>query len=505
VKRTSGDNDGWEAATARSYESLASVGRTFTLYVFLAGHPWNAQREVKGPITAEPTSYPGSMRPWEEQEAIQVFLAPDITDEEQVAPLLYFLASDLVSIDALADQGSSLPEEVGRVRTTEEEPGALAFETSRHPGSFHFLNLRSGDWRRHSRDYFPRASQADAERLYLAVLAHTALRSDVLITTDEHMLENRFRQPLLRRAGIHTPAEGVRTVHLFLRHLLDRFPVATLRGANWFMDNLQFYMSVTRAHLPITLSAMRSSLSPQMRDSQLQVAEHLESSLARYANLLVATDELGWINQSEGTREPTNSSLVKQMYHLQYALVLASGILDGLAWVVALLAGSRPHRREVSWRKLVDDRPPAWVRRLPTRARDFVDEARTHPTRAILDFAYQLRDAVQHRQTLRAGVAEFHDDHGISEMSFSVMDPAASLPGDFSLPHAIPGSFLHENRLYLLPYQFVTHLRASLAHHLESVLGVYAWPQADWWRAESPWHDQAQLDLTLDERAASLY
>src|SRR5206468_7336401 len=130
----------------------------------------------------------------------------------------------------------------------------------------------------------------------------------------------------------------------------------------------------------------------------------------------------GRVAQREGWLDGNNGTLGEQLYHLQWSLVLVTGSLDALTWVIVRRAGATPNRREVSWRRLVAEDPPRWLS--DARSDDVMamrEAARFHSQRPLADLAYDLRDALQHRLPPRAGVACIQDDRGTDRAKLAVL------------------------------------------------------------------------------------
>jgi hypothetical protein len=274
----------------------------------------------------------------------------------------------------------------------------------------------------------------------------------------------------------------------------SQFVVAIDPGYRTRLDQTLFYGSVARSLLPRTHSALSSCLAPSQ--GRLRAAsEYLESILARFANLCVAHDELGRVAQREGWLDGDNGTLGEQLYHLQWSLVLVTGSLDALTWVVVKRAGSTPNRREVSWRKLVAKDPPRWLS--DARSDDATamrKAARSHPQRPLADLAYDLRDALQHRLPPRAGVACIQDNLGIDRAKLAALHVDATLGQTAAIADG-PGMLRFTGHQYLLPASFQAGLLTGMAQLVDELIGVVDWPDGHWWQANQSWAQQGREQL----------
>jgi hypothetical protein len=225
------------------------------------------------------------------------------------------------------------------------------------------------------------------------------------------------------------------------------------------------------------------------------VADHLETIGARYEDLLVAHDELGRLAQLEGHMHGNNQIRHDQLYHLQYALVLVTGLLDTVAWIVTAIEGFPIDRRQVSWRALLNTKSDSWSQKLTDpNAVAIRDEARRHHHRPFMELIHELRDAVQHRQPIAAVTVEAKGPSmaisppspGLTLARMSVLDLEACLaPVVRSAPAATPGLIEVGRRQFVMPHRLGRGLVDSTADLIDDVLAGADWPHATgWWEQE---------------------
>lgn len=242
-----------------------------------------------------------------------------------------------------------------------------------------------------------------------------------------------------------------------------------------------FYAAVARTMMPTATAALRYCLSPSERGRLRPVADHLLGIFDRVHDLAVAADHLGVLGQIEGHLGGGNDLLAQQLYHLQNSLVLFTGSLDVMAWVIASLDGQVPRRMEVGWRSL--RRKDGWRRAcLDPHAVALLEEARRDSEEdELIALAIALRDTYQHRHPVVGGICEFHNPEGLAEACLAIVDLGASVGAAPNGRSHTTGVLPTADLDVVFPASFQQGLLRTLTHTVERVLGATAWPEDDWW------------------------
>lgn len=474
---------------AESLESLARYTRSYRAYLLLDAD-LEMVRRTKGPVRREdlrpwgPRSTgrgrDGHRSPWEGKRSLRLTISSQAQREEDaVANELIGLARlHLVEVDGSEVDAAG----AGAISLRHRDAEHWDLVTSREPHTTHFLLIEP-----HFLDMIvseiaetDRVDIATARQTTLDIEAHRALKNDLFVTTSHYLLSRRFSsRGWPGPVGVVTPLEAVEITYAFLRSRDD----FTLQAppAHVTVGSTLFYSAVARSLMPTATRALRHLLSPRERQHGREAADHLLGVFSRMHDLLVASDHLRVLAQLEAHLGAGNNVVAQQLYHLQNSLVLFTGALDVMAWVIASLDGQTPARVEVSWRTL--DRERGWrTRATDPRALALLTEARTRDRgSAIIDLTTELRDTFQHRHPLVAGVAEFLNDLGLTEACIGIVDLTASVGHRLAPQPGVPGIVSGHAQDLAIPHRLQRGLIDVLAHTVERVFAVVAWPEGDWW------------------------
>jgi hypothetical protein len=254
------------------------------------------------------------------------------------------------------------------------------------------------------------------------------------------------------------------------------------------VDGLIFYNALATAILPNVLVAARALIDPDGHATTRGMAELMLSLLQRYESLLIAHDSLGWLDQLEGYRHGNNGTLVEQMYHLQYSLILFSGCLDTLALAIFILGGvvasdEDRKRKSINWRGLLVDRGKKLSAGLNEVGDRMVRAARSHPAAPLGSLVYGMRDSLQHRHPMRAGIAQIWGHNAYDyEANLAVIDLRRSLAQEEQIPLSVPGELRVGDDIYLVPYRFQRGVLLEIGRLVNEVIGAGGWTDSEWWK-----------------------
>jgi hypothetical protein len=496
-------------ASAESLASIAAQGRRHT-WVFWLDGPWEEFRALKGPVMASPITkdHDHTRELWDGRRPLRVTVASDaLRDEPELCQRLLSLAR-FEQIDMCIGPDAPVDPIPRGVRSYEwiEPPGSRPGPIASLTTSIIRVSLPDGwaehgvllehQWRQAAATLVGGTSgPGEAERTFLEMKAHESLEHDMFVTTNVGLLGGRFGQGRAHGLGVFNPREAVTTTEILLRARRLFVPYIDDRATFTLGSPMTFYGILTQAKMPQALAALRSCLSPQRVASMRLVADHLETIGARYEDLLVAHDELGRLAQLEGHMNGNNQIRHDQLYHLQYAFVLVTGLLDTVAWIVTAIEGSLIDRRHISWRALLNTKSDSWSQNLTDASAIAIrDAARRHRHRPFMELIHELRDAVQHRQPIAAVTVEAKGPSmaisppapGPTLARMSVLDLEACLaPVVRSAPPVTPGLIEVGGSQFLMPHRLARGLVDSTADFIDDVLAGVNWPHAaGWWEQE---------------------
>ena len=491
---------------AESIESIARHGRVRTLVCLLdADDTAQELRALRGPDLA--ISRLGSRRTKERQNdarsvlnglrPIAISLCSDLDVEDEAVQRLMHL-SKLDDVEIYVGRDFATPNDFTHVRSWRLEPSL-----EDHPDTVNFGAVVQNEssittygiflqreWQ--SLAIHISGDVANAEAIWIDLLFHQAIGTDLLVTTNPKLIDqHRYKSSgLAAHSGIATPREAVSTIEAILR---SRGTVVAVleHGFTSTVDVGSFRAAISEARMPHAWAAMRSALSPTRRDTQRRSADRMLSMLATYEDLLAAVDDLMCLRLIEGDRDGDNSVLDRIVYHARQAVTLTTTCLDCLAWTVADIEGQPVERHKVAWRALRT--PSPWVKSLEDPdAQLIADAARTHPHGKVMDFVHHLRDSTIHRQPLAGASLEVRssdlrpDVRG--DFVISVIGVEASItPVDAEIPTDLPGLTKVADAHYIIPHLFGAGLALQLADLLDDTLGSVEWQGSDeWWQLTTP-------------------
>lgn len=433
-------------------------------------------------------------------------LASDVNNTADADRLAVYGRLDEVTVDVAPAHRVADAPFIGRIATAEAAPDAYAITTSRDP---------EHQWFHHPGDNFRELATRDlvgsglgtddAADLAVTAEAHERFGSDLLVTTNEWLLSHRVDWPMYSKLGICSPREAVVITETVLRSR-DRFVMDITRNTTFSTNRGAFYSRLANALLPAPLRAMRSCLSPAALQLREGAAMHLEAVLERFMAMLIVDDNLAVLAQKEGYLGSNNDLTAEQLYHLHHSLGLFTGCLDTVAWVVAALEQTSPHRREVGWGALAGSRPPKWVRALTVADA----QALRHAARGIalqphVDFIFELRNMYMHRHPVRCETVEALDRQDITRASVGFVDLAEIVGMDQARFSGLSAQFVDFGQgLMALPHKLHREMVVWLANVLNEVFSSVSWGDDGWWKTEFGDSDDAKLEWEL-ERATELF
>lgn len=207
--------------------------------------------------------------------------------------------------------------------------------------------------------------------------AHIAHRRDIFVTCSTALLEGKSRS-MINDGNPRSPIEAIAILHLLLRSR-ERFLTAP-----WLHhDFWSFYWGAMRQRLP-ELWGYFGACQWAGRNGHPKLADLATAMADRAQRCLIARDEIGrqfYQPQTTETRE-------RMLYHLEYLVMLLSGILDAEAAIAQLAYGvSKDPRVNFQDAKLPVDLRTAGATTLAAtiRKRRFRD---------VLQMVYHLRNSI---------------------------------------------------------------------------------------------------------------
>lgn len=479
---------------AESLESLARYTRLYRGYVVLDSKH-DVVREAKGPVRRE-TLRPWGPRsngrdiddfkaPWEGRRPLRLTIsakafAQNPTGCEELAALS---ALDSIDVDVSEDVPSGSLPSAGDISIRHLGGDHWELRTSRRESTTYglflqpsFLQVISGDIERHDG-----GSACEARQTALDAEAHDALQNDLFVTTSEYLLSRRFStRGWPGSIGVVTPSEAFTLVNALLR---SRGEFVTFHSptARTTLGSTLFYAAVARALMPTATAALRFCLNPNERARLRPVADHLLGIFDRVHDLAVAADHLAVLAQLEGHLGGGNTLLAQQMYHFQNSLVLVTGALDVLVWVIVALDGQQPKKFDVAWGKRKE--VSGWRQRVTDADAAALLEASRRESKddELLTLAISLRDTYQHRHPVAGGLCEFHNHDGLAQACLGVVDLSTSVGAAPSGRSEAVGVLPAGDLDLVLPASFQRGLLRAVTRTVERVLGATAWPADEWW------------------------
>jgi hypothetical protein len=503
---------------AMDFEALARHGVSRDVHD-LGGLSWGAARRLVGAMPRLSTrfmpphpSFSPSVReehwgPWMRERQMLILLdAPIAASYAGTGPLAHLLwiaeeKPDLVKVLTFADAACAgatpvriVDADTGKTLdlTMDELPQALNLEMREQGApprrswrlSVSLDNWSRRRWRRTVEE--PNRSQTTASQRRLSVLAEAVFEHlhsfDLLVTAEPGLLTRRWIGN--RPVGFVAPEEAEAMLATLLR-TCDRVPVRFFGGT--ITQTFHQYAGATAAAMMANVHrAQISCLAPDRRDDHLPVAELLEALIARQSDLVRATQYLEEMNYLEGYFGGTFTLMSDQFYHLQNALVLASGSVDMLAGLMARLGEADLPPRKVSWGTLLDARSELGrhLKQHPVLG-PLATRVRNHRHRALISLTHELRSVYQHRHPLRGCLGAIRSESGHMYYKSLVclaqhMDYDVWVRKFRAQSHTLPGMLPTDYDLYLIPHQFVRGVAVAVAELLDQTIGQLEWPNSDW-------------------------
>lgn len=335
-------------------------------------------------------------------------------------------------------------------------------------------------------------SADSATRTAAMLLASKEIKADLFVTNRHVLIGTRNRPSRVgASAGIATPREAIRIACAIQRGRGTY--IISEPGSRLMCDETTFYTSLANCHLPCTLTALRSSLSPRLPSERRILANYLEALLVKYQHMLIAADDVGRVTLAEGLHDATRSDSMRLVAHIQNSVVLFTSALDVVAGIVAQLgAVGRADRNQVNWQRLIKGRQPFnELTATGVQLRNAACACNDELTR----FTVNARNYYQHRGSLGMSLARYGTNGELG--TYSLLD-LESVAHEYSVE--VPALWVGPLRDgHIQPVSYQHSLTQRLRALLESVLTATSWPDTDWW--EDNRHDELDNDLIINARA----
>ena len=229
---------------------------------------------------------------------------------------------------------------------------------------------------------------------------HALLGRDVFVTADPELLApigssdlKSHRERLLNKTLVLRLAEAQRYVDLYLKEFRD-YRVRP----NVSMGQSGYYVKRLRDAIPAFSQAWSYMVFGKEALPRGRYLEEFMNTLShRLTWQMRAHDRIGWLRYS-----PSNNAVVDEMvYHLNYFIMLTTGVFDCLAWLAYHRFQLKADKRSVSLRDLPTSRKQQrFLDIIANSAPSLADYLRTPYVQNRLSLFYGPRDSIQHRLLL---------------------------------------------------------------------------------------------------------
>lgn len=323
--------------------------------------------------------------------------------------------------------------------------------------------------------------KTSASNLYLEILSHRKLGNEIFLTNDPTLIHERYNHGFLKDIGIHTDEEACEKVGVVVRRS-GSYPVGQASHSDERLDSGLTYLFLARTLIPGMARAFRSALNPENIESIGSTVSHLDTIWSHFVHLLMCLDELAVLHWQDEYIGGNNNLIEKEMYHFQYCLLLASSILENLAWTVAKLDQAEINdARNVSFNILVKGKAK-WVRQLSISRpmSEFIQN--DHRTLKLLSMV-ELRHLIAHRGGLQSMVGSIINIIDRDKMVFNtetrygmVLVNLEETKFDVNQKGVV-----HEgDHCSIIPYIYAKWMVLMLARYLDEAFSKIHWLGADW-------------------------
>lgn len=401
-------------------------------------------------------------------------------------PLKFFVAGDVLVNSGLSSERvrsyALLDESTAYVAASGEVPrGAVPVTWSPLEHVIGVPNAYTAAW--HGQSHAMSVLEPHAARWWGEEFhAHQAVGTSYFVTIDDELLSERHACGLLQDRGIVSPEEFIRVAELELLERGETYLALQPDFTHRIDADVSFYASLAMSIVPNVVRLMRSSWNP--RDQQPATARHCHEIINRLVHLLRARDELARLHLTEGWERAGNGIRDRQLYHAQYAVMLACGLLDSIVRLVADVVGHKANRSDVSWRRaVIDQKPPAWITGLATDSEmaHLIVSARGSAFMPLSKVLHDLRDHVAHRGALDPATIEWRtpdlDLYTLSRGAIVEVIPEDEV--------TVPGSYTTSTSLLLVPYGFVDGVVRELVACVEVLVAIVPVGGSEWWQHDA--------------------
>lgn len=237
----------------------------------------------------------------------------------------------------------------------------------------------------------PSAAHKRLTRALQDIFAHQMLSRNFFVTADPDILSNKGIVETRFEVAILPLDKALECADLYLK----RHGCYYVKPPSYHADRLLYYVVEARQLLPAFRTAWSVALSS--RDGTIfseHILEYLESLMGRFLRMLYARDRIGY----QFFKRADNNTQDEMLYHLDYFIVLTTGLFDSLAWHTNYRHALRLTRLNVGLRMEPGARgEPIFLQRLAPKNPNLHSFILTPANRDLVYLFYPLRDSIQHR------------------------------------------------------------------------------------------------------------
>jgi len=222
------------------------------------------------------------------------------------------------------------------------------------------------------------------------IFVHESLSRNFFVTTDPDVLSKKGILETRYEVAILPLDKALECADLYLKQH-GRYYV---KPPSYHADRLLYYVVEARQLLPAFRRAW--SVAVFSRDGRIfseHIFEYLESLMGRFLRMLYARDRIGY----EFFRRADNNTQDEMLYHLDYLVVLATGLFDTLAWLTKHRYGMQLKREQVELKIDPGKEGSTFTKRLANKDRPLHAFILEPANRNLVHLFYPLRDSIQHR------------------------------------------------------------------------------------------------------------
>lgn len=222
------------------------------------------------------------------------------------------------------------------------------------------------------------------------IFVQQSLSRNFFVTADPDILSNKGIVETRYDVAILPLDKALECADLYLK----QHGCYYVKPPSYQADRSLYYVREARQLLPAFRRGLR--IAAFSRDGKIfseHISEYLESLMGRFLRMLYARDRIGY----EFFKRADNNTQDEMLYHLDYFVVLATGLFDTLAWLAKHRYGIRLKREQVELK--IDPRKEhtTFTKCLANKDSHLHAFVLEPANRNLVHLFYPLRDSIQHR------------------------------------------------------------------------------------------------------------